>query len=201
MFGFLLLLNWRGVDHIAAYLIPGLLLWYWMSQSGIHASLSGVLLAFALPFRDGSPQTPSYRLQHALHKPVAFLIMPIFALANTGTAITAEILRNAITANTLGIFLGLLLGKPAGILLFSFIAIRARFAKLASEMDYRDLLGLGFLGGIGFTMSIFITTLAFGESPAAQNSKIAILLGSISSACIGLWILSRRPFPSPKEAL
>jgi NhaA family Na+:H+ antiporter len=201
VFGFLLLLNWWGVDRIAAYLIPGLLMWYLMGQSGIHASLSGVLLAFALPFRDGKPKTPSYRLQHALHKPAAFLIMPIFALANTGIIISAEVLRNAITTNTLGIFLGLLLGKPIGILLFSFAAIQARFAKLSSDIHYRDLLGLGFLGGIGFTMSIFITILAFGEGLVTQNSKIAILLGSISSAGIGLWILSRRPAASQKETL
>ena len=149
VFVFLLVLNWRGVNHITAYLIPGLFMWYWMGQSGIHASLSGVLLAFALPFRDGSPQTPSYRLQHALHKPVAFLIMPIFALANTGIIITTEVLRNAITSNTLGIFLGLLLGKPVGILVFAFVAIQARFAKLSSDISYRDLLGWDSWGASG----------------------------------------------------
>lgn len=195
VFGLLLLLNWRGVDHMAAYLIPGLLIWYLMSQSGIHASLTGVLLAFALPFRDGSKGTPSYKLQHILHKPVAFLIMPIFAFANTGITITGEVLRNVVTSNTIGIFLGLVVGKPLGILLFSYAAIQSKLAKLPGDINYPALLGVGFLGGIGFTMSIFITILAFGESLPAQNSKIAILAGSITSACIGLWILSRRPLP------
>jgi NhaA family Na+:H+ antiporter len=184
---FLLLLNRFGVNYIPAYLLLGLLMWYLMLQSGIHASIAGVLLAFALPFRDGSPSSPSYKIQHFLHNPVSLMIMPIFALANTGIAVSANFLQTIFTRNTIGIFSGLFIGKPLGIVLASFLAVKLRLAKLPEETGWRDLLGAGFLGGIGFTMSIFITILAFGETAISQNSKLAIILGAI-----GLWILSRR---------
>jgi NhaA family Na+:H+ antiporter len=167
-------------------------MWYLMLQSGVHASIAGVLLAFALPFRDGSPSSPSYKIQHFLHKPVGLMIMPIFALANTGIAVSANFLQTIITLNTIGIFSGLFIGKPLGIVLASFLAVKLRLAKLPEEAGWKDLLGAGFLGGIGFTMSIFITILAFGETDISQNSKLAIILGSLASGAIGLWILSRR---------
>jgi Na+:H+ antiporter, NhaA family len=193
VFAFLLLLNWRGVNSIPVYLLLGVLMWYLMLQSGIHASIAGVLLAFAIPFRDGDTTSPSYKLQHLLHKPVAFGIMPIFAVANTGILFSANLFQNIVTLNTTGIFTGLLIGKPLGIVLFAFLASRLGFAKMPNEMSFKHLLGIGFLGGIGFTMSIFITILAFGETGAAQSSKIAIMLASVSSGATGLWILSHRP--------
>ena len=189
---FLLILNKLGVNSIPAYLLLGVLMWYLMLQSGIHASIAGVLLAFALPFRDGSPSSPSYKIQHFLHKPVSLMIMPIFALANTGIAISANFLQTIFTLNTIGIFSGLFIGKPLGIVLASFLAVKLHLAKLPEETGWRDLLGAGFLGGIGFTMSIFITILAFGETAISQNSKLAIILGSLASGAIGLWILSRK---------
>jgi NhaA family Na+:H+ antiporter len=192
VFGFLLLLNRRGVNSIPVYLLFGLLMWYLMLQSGVHASIAGVMLAFAIPFRDASPNTPSHKLLHFLNKPVALFIMPLFALANTGIIVSGNFLQDIITFNTAGIFSGLLVGKPLGIMLFAFLAIKFGLAKLPEEVGYKELLGVGFLGGIGFTMSIFITILAFGETAVAQNSKIAILLGSFSSGAIGLLILSRR---------
>ncbi len=190
VFAFLLLLNRRGVNSLPTYLLLGILMWYLLLQSGVHASIAGVLLAFAIPFRDASTSTPSYKLQHFLNKPVALLVMPLFALANTGILISGIFLRDIVTFNTAGIFAGLLIGKPLGIVLFALAAIRFGFAKLPEEMGFKDLLGVGFLGGIGFTMSIFITILAFGESAVSQSSKIAILLGSFTSAVIGLLILS-----------
>jgi Na+:H+ antiporter, NhaA family len=192
VFGFLLILNWRGVNSIPAYLLAGWLMWYFMLQSGIHASIAGVLLAFALPFRDGSPSSPSYKIQHFLHKPVAFLIMPIFALANTGIPISENFFQHIVTPNTSGIFTGLFLGKPLGIVLFAILAIKLGLARLPEETTYKDLLGAGFLGGIGFTMSIFITILAFGETAVSQNSKLAIMFSSLASGITGLWILNRR---------
>lgn len=167
-------------------------MWYLMLESGIHASIAGVLLAFALPFRDGSPSSPSYKIQHFLHKPVSFIIMPIFALANTGIFISEGFLQTIITFNTLGIFAGLFVGKPSGIVLFSFFAVKSGLARLPEEIGWSDLLGAGFLGGIGFTMSIFITILAFGSTDIAQSSKLAIMFGSLTSGGIGLWILSRK---------
>lgn len=194
---FLLILNKLGVNSIPAYLLLGALMWYLMLQSGVHASIAGVLLAFALPFRDGSPSSISYKIQHFLHKPVSFLIMPIFALANTGIVISGNFLQTIFTLNTIGIFTGLFIGKPLGIVLFSFFAVKSGLARLQEDMDWGDLLGAGFLGGIGFTMSIFITILAFGSTDMAQSSKLAIMFGSLASGGIGLWILNRS---SPKPS-
>jgi len=189
---FLLILNRLGVNSIPAYLLLGVLMWYLMLQSGIHASIAGVLLAFALPFRDGSPSSISYKIQHFLHKPVSFIIMPIFALANTGIFISENFLQTIFTLNTIGIFTGLFMGKPLGIVLLSFFAVKSGLARLPEEIGWYDLLGAGFLGGIGFTMSIFITILAFGSTDIAQSSKLAIMFASLASGGIGLWILSRR---------
>jgi len=194
VYGFLLVLNRRGVNSILAYLLPGLLMWYFMLQSGVHASIAGVLLAFALPFRDGGSTSPSYRIEHFLNKPVAFVIMPLFALANSGIMFNKDLIGQIISANTLGIFSGLLIGKPLGIILFSVLAIKLGLARLPGDVKYKQLLGVGFLGGIGFTMSMFITILAFGETAIAQSSKIAIMLGSLTSGIIGILILSFSSF-------
>lgn len=190
IFALLLLLNFKKVYWIPIYLILGVVMWYAILQSGIHASIAGVLLAFALPFTDGSENSPSYRLQHFLHKPVAFFIMPIFALANTGVQLGSSI-AGFISANTLGILAGLFVGKPLGIFLFSWLAVKTKLANLSEGISARHLIGAGFLGGIGFTMSIFITLLAFGESQIAQDSKIAIIIGSISAGMVGYFLLNR----------
>lgn len=190
VFAILLALNRLRVHWIPIYLLLGLVMWYAILQSGIHASTSGVLLAFAIPFGDGSEASPSYRLQHLLHKPVGFMIMPIFALANTGVLLSGS-MTGFITPNTVGIFAGLVLGKPLGITLFSIMAVKAKLANLPDGIVLRHLIGAGFLGGIGFTMSIFITLLAFGETALAQSAKIAITIGSISAGVIGYLLLSR----------
>ena len=193
IFVILLLLNRWKVRWLPAYLLLGLVMWYAITQSGIHAAIAGVLLAFAIPFTDGGENSPSYRLQHTLHKPVAFGIMPIFALANTGVLILGNSLSSLLTSNTIGIFVGLLLGKPLGITLFSLLAVKTGLAKFPKGVSFRQLIGAGFLGGIGFTMSIFITLLAFGETAFAQNSKIAIMLGSFVAGSVGYALLSRAP--------
>ncbi len=193
IFVILLLLNRWKVRWLPAYLLLGLVMWYAITQSGIHAAIAGVLLAFAIPFTDGGENSPSYRLQHTLHKPVAFGIMPIFALANTGVLLLGNSLSSLLTSNTIGIFVGLLLGKPLGITLFSLLAVKTGLAKFPKGVSFRQLIGAGFLGGIGFTMSIFITLLAFGETAFAQNSKIAILLGSFVAGSVGYALLSRAP--------
>jgi len=192
VFAFLLVLNRLRVNSLPVYLLLGVLMWYLMLQSGVHAAITGVLLAFAIPFRGGSPFAPSARLEHYLNMPVALGIMPIFALANTGIVISENLLRNLVTFNTTGIFAGLVIGKPLGIVLFSLLAIKFKFAKFPDKLSFRYLLGTGFLGGIGFTMSIFITILAFGETEIAQGSKITIMLASVFSGVIGLLLLSRR---------
>jgi NhaA family Na+:H+ antiporter len=192
VFAFLLLLNRRGVDSIPVYLLLGVLMWYMMLQSGVHDSVSGLLLAFALPFRGGNPTAPSARIEHALNMPVALGIMPLFALANTGIALSSDLLRNIASLHTAGIFAGLFIGKPLGIMLFSLSAIKFKLAKFPDKLKFSNLLGIGFLGGIGFTMSIFITILAFGETEIAQSSKIAIMLTSLLSGAMGLLLLRRK---------
>lgn len=192
VFVLLLVLNRSRVRALPVYLLLGLVMWYAILQSGVHASIAGVLLAFAIPFTDGSSESPSYKLQHALHKPVAFGIMPIFALANTGVTLIGSSLSNLSTPNTLGIFLGLVAGKPLGITIFSALATRLKVASLPEDISMKHLLGAGFLGGIGFTMSIFITFLAFGDGELAESSKLAIILGSLTSGLIGYFLLSRQ---------
>lgn len=166
-------------------------MWYFMLKSGIHATIAGVLLAFVIPFGNGDEKSPSYKLQHFLHKPVAFIIMPIFALANTGIALTGNWIEGLITSNSLGIFAGLFIGKSLGIVLFSFLAIKIGLSQLPNEVSWKHIVGAGFLGGIGFTMSIFITLLAFDNPEVVQSSKISILLSSLLAGTVGFIILSK----------
>lgn len=185
----LLVLNRFGVNRLTVYLIAGIFMWYFMLQSGVHATIAGVLLAFAIPFRDGGKQSPSYKLQHFLHRPVAFMIMPLFAMANTGIALPANWLTDLITTNSLGIFAGLFLGKPLGVVLFSLLAVKSGLSRLPEDIAWNHIIGAGFLGGIGFTMSIFITLLAFNDPEIAQSSKISILVSSLLAGTVGFIIL------------
>ena len=188
----LLILNRLGVHRLPFYLIPGFVMWYIMLKSGIHATIAGVLLAFAIPFARGDEESPSYKLQHFLHKPVAFIIMPLFALANTGIALTGNWIEGLATSNSLGIFAGLFFGKPLGIALFSVLAVKLGLSQLPGDVSWRNIIGAGFLGGIGFTMSIFITLLAFGNPEIVQSSKISILVGSLVAGTVGFLILNRQ---------
>ena len=175
-------------------------MWYFMLRSGVHATLAGVLLAFAIPFGDGGEESPSYVLQHFLHKPVAFLIMPLFALANTGVVFSGRWGGGLLASNSLGVFAGLFLGKPLGIFLSSFLAIKMGLSKLPGDISWGHIIGAGFLGGIGFTMSIFITLLAFNDPEIVQSTKISILLSSLVAGATGFWILSRQKANSSTES-
>lgn len=197
----LLILNKLKINKLVFYILPGILLWYCMLRSGIHATLSGVLLAFVIPFRKpaAAPRpahteestNPSYRLQHFLHKPVAFGILPLFALANTGIIFSAGWPQGLLSSNSLGILVGLVLGKPIGIMVCCWAAIRAGWCRMPEGMRWSHLLGTGLLAGIGFTMSIFITNLAFSNADHIQGSKIAILFASLLASCLGFVSLSR----------
>lgn len=200
VFAGLLVLNWIGVNNLWLYLIPGMFMWYFMLHSGVHATLAGVLLAFALPFRDGGEQSPSYRLQHSLHKPVAFLVMPLFALANTGIALSGRWISELSSPNSLGVFTGLFLGKPLGIVTASFLAVRSGISRLSAELSWGHIVGAGFLGGIGFTMSIFITLLAFQDPQTVQITKISILISSLVAGLTGYLILMRQRTIVPGES-
>ena len=180
------------VMSLTPYLLGGALMWFLMLKSGIHATIAGVLLAFAIPFsaRDDDAASPSHRLEHALHKPVAFIILPIFALANTGVLIGADWLQNISDMNGIGIIAGLVLGKPLGVTLLCFAAVASGLCHLPPDLKWRHIFGAGILGGIGFTMSIFITNLAFaGNFPVINASKMAILLASLTAGALGyLWL-------------
>lgn len=189
IFGMMLALNRLKVHNLLPYLIGGIAMWYFMLNSGVHATISGVMLAFAIPFGKGDEPSISYKLQHWLHKPVSFFILPMFALANTCLVIGNDWINGMTSSNSLGIFSGLVIGKPLGIFLFSATASAAGICSLPKEMRWKDLLGAGFLGGIGFTMSIFITLLAFDNAHVIDSSKIAILLSSLVAGIIGfVWL-------------
>jgi NhaA family Na+:H+ antiporter len=186
-FALLFFMGKKGITRGWVYGIGGLVLWYCMFRSGVHATISGVLLAFAIPFGKGGNQSLSARLQHFLHPIVAYFIVPVFALANTGIILSGEILHTLGSVNSLGIMMGLTLGKPIGIVLFSAVAVQIKTASLPSGVAWKHIMAAGMLAGIGFTMSIFITILAFPDSATIVSSKVAILVASLLSAFIGLF--------------
>jgi len=186
IFGVLLILNRLKVHNLIPYLIGGVFMWYFMLNSGVHATITGVLLAFAIPFSSGSKKSSSIMLQHFLHKPVAFFILPVFALANTAILLNSDWHYALSHHYTIGIALGLILGKPIGIALFSYLAVKLKICKLPYDINWKAVIGVGFLGGIGFTMSIFITLLAFSDDEHIDNSKIMILVSSLIAGAIGL---------------
>lgn len=189
IFGFLLILNRLKVHNLIPYLIGGVVMWYFMLHSGVHATITGVLLAFAIPFGNGGEKSPSYILQHFLHKPVAFFILPLFAIANTCIAVGDSWQSGLGQTNSLGIIAGLVIGKPLGIWLFSFIGVGLGLCALPTDLKWKNIIGAGFLGGIGFTMSIFIALLAFDNADIINNSKIAILIASLLAGTIGFIFL------------
>ena len=190
IFGVLLIFNKLKINNLIPYIIGGVAMWYFMLHSGVHATITGVLLAFAIPFGDGGKKSASYVLQHVLHKPVAFIILPIFALANTAIILSPDIGQTLTQNYSLGIALGLIVGKPLGIFLFTLLAVKVGFCKLPYDLKWNSILGVGFLAGIGFTMSIFITLLAFDNETIINNSKFVILLSSLIAGLIGFISLS-----------
>lgn len=191
IFAFLLLLNRLKVWNMIPYLIGGVFMWYFMLSSGVHATITGVLLAFAMPFAAGDETSPSNKLETFLHRPVAFIILPIFALANTCILINAEAIEGLSGPVALGIMAGLLLGKPIGISLFTLLATKLGIARLAPELRGIHVFGTALLGGIGFTMSIFITLLAFSDPGVIDVAKLAIVGISLVSGILGYIMLDR----------
>ncbi|MEH3108138.1 MAG: Na+/H+ antiporter NhaA [Sphingomonas fennica] len=202
--GILAALNRAGVIRLAPYLIGGLLLWLFMVRSGIHATLAGVLLAFAIPMRctparpDGNSDSPLHRLERALRLPVGFLIVPVFGLANAGIPIIGMPAGALAAPVTLGVAAGLLFGKVTGVFGFTLLATRLGLADMPAHAGRMQMLGVALLCGIGFTMSIFITLLAFPGQPLVQaEAKIGVLAGSTLSGLLGYAVLraARRPRP------
>jgi len=181
-------LNYFKVKSLWFYLIPGIFLWYFMHHSGIHATIAGVLLAFTIP-TGTSTSSPLENLEHALAKPVNFLIMPIFALANTNITFESGMVKGLASPLGLGIILGLFVGKTLGVSLFSYLAVKLKLAKLPSAAHWKHIIGVGMLAGIGFTMSIFIAMLSFTDYLYVIEAKFAILCTSILSGVVGFIFL------------
>jgi NhaA family Na+:H+ antiporter len=244
LFAALLLLNAAGVRRAWPYAILGVGLWIAILQSGIHATVAGVLSALTIPARrviDASEyaaraesllatfrndlrpdmveptedqrdalqsldivsqelESPLQRLEHALHPWVAFVIIPVFALANAGVAVGGEIAAMATEPITLGIIFGLCLGKPIGIMLFAWLATRMRLAVLPSQVGWPQLWGVSLLCGIGFTMSLFIASLSFVDTGPLDAAKLGILVGSLVSGVAGALVLTRAGSPRRSEA-
>lgn len=190
----LIILNKLKVTKIIFYLVPGLFLWYFMHHSGIHATIAGVILAFTIPTNVSDTEiSPLEKLEEQLHIPVSFFIMPIFALANTNITFQAEVLDHFVSPLSLGIIFGLFAGKVLGINLFSFLAIRFKLGELPAFSAWKEMIGVGFLAGIGFTMSIFVSLLAFPGNIENQDiSKISILFVSVLSGIVGFIILKTK---------
>lgn len=190
--GLLFILNYLKFKKLIFYIIPGIFLWYFLHHSGIHATIAGVLLAFSIPTNISRIKiSPLEKLEHQLHFPVSFIIMPVFALANTNITFTNGMVDGLFSGLGLGIVCGLVLGKLIGINLFSYVAIKSKISSLPQNSTWMQMLGVGLLAGIGFTMSIFIALLSFkGEIQIQDEAKFAILIASFIAAVSGYLVLN-----------
>lgn len=190
IFVFLIFCNKIGIKSLWIYLLSGIGMWYFMHHSGIHATITGVLLALSIPTESKTKkESPAEFLQHKLHYPVPFIIMPLFALVNTAISINDDWDKSLFDSASLGIILGLVLGKPFGIFLFTRLSILLKAAEKPKGTTWSQLFGVAILGGIGFTMSIFITLLAFDDVEHINEAKIAILIASIIAGFLGIvWL-------------
>ena len=187
----LFILNRRGVESISSYILLGVVLWIAVLKSGVHATLAGVVLAFFIPYRNKAGESPVKKLEHDLHPAVAFAILPIFAFANSGVSLFGVSFSSFTEPVTLGILLGLFVGKQFGIFGFAWLAIKLGLGKLQDGLNYKQIYGVSLLAGIGFTMSLFIGSLAFehGGPDYSTSVRIGIIGGSLLSAVFGYLVL------------
>lgn len=192
---FLWWMNKRGVQQVPSYILVGLVLWVAMLKSGVHATLAGVILAFFIPMRDpDNPQrSPVKELEHSLHPAVSFVILPVFAFANSGIDLFSISMESVFHPVTFGIVMGLFVGKQLGVFVFAAAAIKLKLTKLPDDINWAQLYGVSALCGVGFTMSLFIGSLAFEETGTNLlfDERLGILCGSIASAIVGYLILRR----------
>lgn len=188
----LILMNRFNVLNPYLYLIPGVFIWYFVHHSGIHATIAGVLVAMTIPTNDTAIESPLERLEHALTKPVNFFIIPVFAFANTNITLESEMLGGLTSSLGLGITLGLLVGKPIGIMLTSYLCTKAKLSSLPEGSTWRHIFGVGLLAGIGFTMSIFIAILSFNDPLHISEAKLSILITSFLAGVIGFLALNSK---------
>ncbi|MEE4571653.1 Na+/H+ antiporter NhaA [Pseudomonas alliivorans] len=197
----LIAMNRSGVSRLAPYLLIGLVLWVCVLKSGIHATLAGVVLAFCIPLRTSTKASPLLTLEHGLHPWVAYGILPLFAFANAGVSLAGVTIDSFTHSVPLGIAAGLLLGKTAGVFGLTWLAVRTRLASLPKDANWGHVLGVSILCGIGFTMSLFVGSLAFepGVSGYAGEDRMGILTGSILSAIIGYGVMVMACKTTPKR--
>lgn len=193
--------NRFGCKNMLFYLIPGLFMWYFIHLSGVHATVAGVLTALTIPTTADATEFPLEKLEHMLTKPVNFLIMPLFALANTNIEFVAGMIEGITSNLSLGIILGLLAGKPVGILIFSWVSVALGLSTLPVGANWRRIFGLGLLAGIGFTMSIFIALLSFSEPVFQTQAKFAILIASLIAGVSGYVFLRNAKKKTPSSPL
>ncbi|QYO71130.1 Na+/H+ antiporter NhaA [Vibrio cholerae] len=192
MTGVLFMLNAKHVTKLSIYLVAGLILWIAVLKSGVHATLAGVVIGFAIPLKGNKGEhSPLKHLEHALHPYVAFAILPVFAFANAGISLQGVSLAGLTSMLPLGVALGLFLGKPLGIFSFSWVAVKLGVAKLPEGINFKHIFAVSVLCGIGFTMSIFISSLAFGQANEAYDTyaRLGILMGSTTAALLGYSLL------------
>jgi NhaA family Na+:H+ antiporter len=192
-------MNYKGIKRVSAYVLVGIVLWVAVLKSGVHATLAGVIIALCVPMRDRHGGSPLKEMEHDLHGPVAYAILPVFALANAGVALTDVSLSTLIDPVTLGVITGLVVGKPVGILLFVGAAVALGLVRLPAGINWGNITGIAFACGIGFTMSLFIASLAFdhGATDYFGEDRLGILIGSVISAVIAYFLLN---WSLPKKA-
>ncbi|HEX7803002.1 MAG TPA: Na+/H+ antiporter NhaA [Pseudoxanthomonas sp.] len=192
--GLMLLLNWRGVTRLWPYLFLGAVVWYFVLKSGVHATLAGVVTGLLIPLRGKTDEAPSplESLEHTLHPWVAYVVLPLFAFTNAGLALGGLQMSDLLASVPLGIVLGLVLGKPVGIVAIALIARATGIARFPEGMDFKAMVGLGMLCGVGFTMSLFISNLAFASigGQFGEASVLGVLCASVISALAG-WVWLR----------
>lgn len=203
MLGFALAvaLNRMGVQRVAPYLIIGVFMWVFVLKSGVHATLAGVLIALTIPLKEKDGEKALlYRLEHDLHPWVAFLILPVFAFANAGVSLTGLSLDDLTQPLPLGIAAGLFLGKQVGVFGATWIAVRSGLARLPEGVDWRHIYGVACLTGVGFTMSLFIGSLAFGAGDTMNAVRLGVISGSILSGLLGYAVLRSAARPASVTA-
>lgn len=185
----LIVFNKMKITKLYFYIIPGLFIWYFILHSGIHATIAGVILAFTIPTNDTDKESPLEKLEGILTKPVNFLIIPLFALVNTNITYEPGMIEGLTTPLGMGIIVGLLLGKVVGITFTCYLLYKLKVAYLPEGANWMHMIGIALLGGIGFTMSIFISNLSFEDPLFVHESKFSILVASVSAAVLGLIFL------------
>jgi NhaA family Na+:H+ antiporter len=196
----LFVLNQRGVTRFAPYVLVGITLWVCVLKSGVHATLAGVVVALAVPLRGGDGEAPLERMEHALHPWVAFMVMPVFAFANAGVSLAGLSFGDLLAPLPLGIAAGLFLGKQVGVFLMTWLGIASGFAKRPAGASWMQIYGASLLAGVGFTMSLFIGTLAFEGPGYAAAVRVGVLSGSLVCGVLGYLVMRFAPGHSPAQA-